>query len=430
MPGYLLQKTQLRKRLNQSKVPGCRIPPDISHADLAFSYIGLLSQGKSDFDHIEPFREEDFFAMALEVEHVPSSATLRQRFDKAASQAGWETILLEESASLLRNLNVTLTPVILGDSGKERRYLPLDVDVAPFDNSCTKKEGVSRTYKGFDGYAPIFAYLGKEGYVVHTELRTGSTHSQKGTPEFLKQAILYAKQASNLPLLLRMDSGNDSADTLNVCLAEETAVDFIIKRNLRKESLDVWLETARSIGKKEELRPGKVRYTGETTLVRNKVGKPIRVVFEVIETTHESNGQLLLVPDIEVHTFWTSLPDEPEVVLGLYREHGTMEQFHSEIKTDLDLERLPSGKFATNNLVLHFGIFAYNLLRIVGQESLKKEDTPLKNKVIRRRIRTVIQSIITLAAKLTTHARQYRLRLSKGSPWLLFYQRMNASLAR
>lgn len=117
------------------------------------------------------------------------------------------------------------------------------------------------------------------------------------------------------------------------------------------------LETARSIGKKEELRPGKVRYTGETTLVRNKVGKPIRVVFEVIETTHESNGQLLLVPDIEVHTFWTSLPDEPEVVLGLYREHGTMEQFHSEIKTDLYLERLPSGKFATNNLVLHFGIF-------------------------------------------------------------------------
>ncbi|TCS75731.1 hypothetical protein EDD64_106108 [Effusibacillus lacus] len=54
-----------------------------------------------------------------------------------------------------------------------------------------------------------------------------------------------------------------------------------------------------------------------------------------------------------------------------------------------NLERLPSGKFATNNLVLHFGIFAYNLLRIVGQESLKKEDAPLKNKVIRRRIRTV-----------------------------------------
>ena len=30
--------------------------------------------------------------------------------------------------------------------------------------------------------------------------------------------------------------------------------------------------------------------------------------------------------------------------------HGTSEQFHSEFKTDLDIEQLPSGKFATNAL--------------------------------------------------------------------------------
>jgi hypothetical protein len=47
----------------------------------------------------------------------------------------------------------------------------LDVDVSPFDNSNTKKEGVSWTYKKVDGYAPIFAYLGEEGYLVHCELR-------------------------------------------------------------------------------------------------------------------------------------------------------------------------------------------------------------------------------------------------------------------
>lgn len=58
-----------------------------------------------------------------------------------------------------------------------------------------------------------------------------------------------------------------------------------------------------------------------------------------------------------------------------------MEQFHSEIKTDLDLGRLPSGKFATNDLVLHFAILAYILLRIVGQKNLKRGDTPLKNGV-------------------------------------------------
>lgn len=35
-------------------------------------------------------------------------------------------------------------------------YVPVDMDVSPFDNSQTRKEGVSRTYQGWDcdGYAP------------------------------------------------------------------------------------------------------------------------------------------------------------------------------------------------------------------------------------------------------------------------------------
>ncbi|WP_281054906.1 hypothetical protein [Thiocystis violascens] len=41
--------------------------------------------------------------------------------------------------------------------------MPLDGAVTPFYNSDSKKEGVSRTYKGMDGYAPMAAYLGQEG---------------------------------------------------------------------------------------------------------------------------------------------------------------------------------------------------------------------------------------------------------------------------
>ena len=31
------------------------------------------------------------------------------------------------------------------------------------DNSKSGKEGVSRTYKVYDGYAPMMAYIGTEG---------------------------------------------------------------------------------------------------------------------------------------------------------------------------------------------------------------------------------------------------------------------------
>lgn len=42
----------------------------------------------------------------------------------------------------------------------------------------------------------------------------------------------------------------------------------------------------------------------------------------------------------------------------------------------MDVERLPSGKFETNELVLELTIIAYNILRILGQESLKSKKAP------------------------------------------------------
>ena len=59
--------------------------------------------------------------------------------------------------------------------------------------------------------------------------------------------------------------------------------------------------------------------------------------------------------------------DQPGRVIKRYPRSATHEQFHSEIKTDLDLERLPSGKFATNDLILHLAQLAYNILRLMGR---------------------------------------------------------------
>ncbi|WDM02985.1 IS1380 family transposase [Alicyclobacillus cycloheptanicus] len=421
--GLLLEKTRIGERLNQTRLDGMGTP-EISNWDIAHAYIGLLCQGKTDFDHIEPFREDDYFLDALQIQSVPSSPTLRQRIDMAAGKSGWESILLEESAKLLKTLEVTLRPIVLGQDSDHRFYVPLDIDVSPFDNSGTKKEGVSRTYKGLDGYAPIFAYLGQEGYAVHVQLREGSTHVQKGTAAFLRESIGYARQVTDLPLLVRMDAGNDSAENIAICQAEDSKADFIIKRNLRKESVDAWLITAQQHGTCEEPRPGKKVYQGSLLCPVKSVSQPVRMVFEVIERTTTADGQMLLVPEIEVSAYWTSLPDAPAVIIQLYREHAVMEQFHSEIKTDLDAERLPSGKFATNSLVLHFVVVAYNLLRVIGQESLKRGDSPLRKKVERRRIRTVIQNLMTLAAKMVRHARQTKLKLGRGNQWLPTFRRL------
>jgi hypothetical protein len=55
-----------------------------------------------------------------------------------------------------------------------------------------------------------------------------------------------------------------------------------------------------------------------------------------------------IIPELEVATWWTSLSLPENEIIELYREHGTCEQFHNEIKTDMDLERLPPVKFETD----------------------------------------------------------------------------------
>ena len=414
--GLLLSKTKLTERLNKLPTETGH-EPEIRHSDIAKSYLGLLVQGKTEFDHIEAYRDDPFFKKCLGLEKVPSSSRLRQRLDESTET--WKDIVLEESARLIKISGLEITPC-------RSNYLPVDVDVCPFDNSDTKKEGVSHTYKGVDGYAPIFAYLGMEGYGINAQLREGKTHCQKGTPQFLEETIDYARKITDKPLLFRLDSGNDSIDNIDVF--KEAKVDWIIKRNLRRESKKRWIKLAKEEGELTTVHPGKKRYIGKTEISKKEFDKPLNVVYRVSLKETDPDGQLLLSPEIEVDTYWTSLKDlSPKEAIKLYQKHGTSEQFHSEIKGELDLERLPSGNFGTNDLVLHLGLFSYNVLRLVGQESLKRGDLPLRKKGQRRRVRTIIGNLVNLASKYVRHARGYKLKFSRINPWRIPFRRIYLS---
>jgi hypothetical protein len=409
LAGALLQQTDIRKRTSGIRL-GDRKRPEVSHGDVLVAMIGLLCLGKPDFEAIEAFRQDEFFRQTLGLKKVPSEGTLRQRLEELGDRC--ESILREESAAMIARHAPKLTPCY-------EDWVAMDLDVSPWDNSGTKKEGVSCTYKLVDGYAPIFAYLA-EGYLVHCQLRPGSQHCQEGTPEFLKEAIAYTRQITQAKLLVRMDAGNDDLENMRVCRKDKA--DWIIKRNLRKESLEEWLEEAQAYGVWEEPREGKEVYTGETW--RQRDGKLYRIVFEVIRRTIDATGQRLLVPEIEVSTWWTSLRLPAKKVIELYHQHGTSEQYHSEFKSDMDLERLPSGKFTTNALVMALGLVAYNVLRLCGQTALAEDrrlpaerKMPIRKPVSRRRLRSVIQDLMYLAARLTHHAHRLGLSFWQDNPW-------------
>ena len=76
---------------------------------------------------------------------IPSAETLRQRLDLVGGSVHRQ--VLDENIHMLKSNGIVPSKLPCG-------YVPVDMDVSPFDNSKTSKEGVSRTYKGCDGYAP------------------------------------------------------------------------------------------------------------------------------------------------------------------------------------------------------------------------------------------------------------------------------------
>jgi len=168
-------------------------------------------------------------------------------------------------------------------------------------------------------------------------------------------------------------------------------MDFIIKWNPRQEDPNAWLDYAGQHARFTTPHPGKRVAVFDVTLRRERQGYECRLrrVMRVVERTTDCHGQALLIPEIEVEGWWASLDLAAKKVIALYADHGTSKQFHCEFKTDLAIKRLPSGKFATNPLMLACAALAYNLLRYMVQEGLTRPGAPL-----RWRIRTVIQELM------------------------------------
>jgi hypothetical protein len=380
----------------------------IAEIDILRSYLGLLCLGKSDYQAIAAMREDEYFKEALGIGRMPSVERLRQRLDEAGTSL--VPVIDRSSRTMLKRLKAPIT-------GYKNGLIPLDVDVFPQDNSNTKKEGVSRTYKNYDGYAPMAAYLGMEGWCLEVELRPGSQHSQNGFVDFINRVIAGAKDLTEQPLLVRADAGNDALETL-VALENAAKTHYIVKWNPRKSDTVAWRDKVFAEVPVKTPRTGK--RVGTMVVEESRKIKETTYTFKrivrVIERTIDKKGQFLLTPDITLEGWWTDLAMEPEDIIELYRQHATSEQFHSEFKTDLDLERLPSGKFATNALVMALGAFAYNILRFIGQTGLIAPFGPVRHSAKRRRLRTVIQELMYLAGRLITTGRRLKLRFSRHCP--------------
>jgi hypothetical protein len=278
---------------------------------------------------------------------------------------------------------------------------------------------VGRTYTGVHGYCPLAAYLGTHGFCLDLALRPGTQHSVAETQFNFEWVVPMAQRLSahscNAPILARLDSGFDSIALMQALHGYNQrgvpAVDWLIKWNPRKTDVAAVYERLQAdrLTRWEHPRAGKRVTQWEEPLHIQGIERPVRRVLQLTERTIDAKGQHLIEPQRTLEGWTTSLPARsftPAKLIELYADHGTHEQFHSEFKSDLDLERLPSGKFDTNYLVCALAALAMNILRLMGQAGLHGPDAPLRHKAKRRRIKTVIQELVYRAGRLISRGRQ------------------------
>ena len=141
----------------------------ISDRDILLTMVGMLTNARTDFTNVNLYAEDKVFSSAFGINQLPSEETLRQRLDEFPATKTQAT-LNQVNQQLLKNREFgTLKAGHLN-------LIPVDIDVSPLDNSGSNQQGVSFTGQQHDGFAPIFAYIGTEGYMLNHEQRQGSQH--------------------------------------------------------------------------------------------------------------------------------------------------------------------------------------------------------------------------------------------------------------
>jgi hypothetical protein len=392
------------------------------------------SGGKNDFDAIENFRANAFFIRALGLTNVPSSPTLRQRLDAHASS--WFDLVPQMNqrllASRINGQSIDFGILACG-------YTPVDLDTFAMDNSSTKKELVGRTYAGVDGYCPFAVYLGSLGYCLELALRPGVQHSAAESQYNFERALPMAASLVTSPLLVRADSGFCSLKLMQEVAAQASAlkreIAFIIKWNPRRAPVEAIAaqKTADTNTQWTIHREGKRECIWQESLELLNVGtqsNPVRRVYRLTERTIDKRGVVLLLPEYVLEGWTSTLPEKFSAaeIIAMYCDHATHEQFHSEFKTDMDLERLPSGKFDTNFLVCAMAAVAMNILRLIGQNALVGKDAPLRHAAKRRRMKTVMQEIMFKAGRMIKHAGRWVLGLGANDSAHTVFERLYKQL--
>ena len=309
----------------------------------------------------------------------------------------------------------------------------LDMDATLIE---TNKQQALYCYQKYKAYQPLTTYWAEADQIVHSEFRDGNVPAGHEQLRVFRESLEYLP-AGVERVLLRSDTAGYQKELLRYCAEGRDerfgVIEFAVgvkvtpefKSEVGEVADDEWRPLRRMVGERL-LNTGQeyaevcfvpnwaghsknnpdYRYLAIREPLRNPPLPGMEAQLELsVPTVQMSDGGWYKVTGVV-----TNRDIGAEELIWWYRQRcGKGEEVHSVVKEDLAGGRLPSGKFGANAAWWAMVVLAFNLNSALKQLALGKE-------WVSKRLKAIRFGVINVAGRITRHARQLTINLSRGHP--------------
>jgi hypothetical protein len=357
------------------------------------------------------YRDDPMVRRLLGLERLPDVATVSRFLSEADAK----------SVGQLRELCRELVLERLAALGIRRLTLDFDGSVLSTGRWAEGTAvGFNKKKKGQRSYYPLFCTLAQTGQVFDVLHRPGNVHDSRGARAFILACVKAIRAAlPGVILEARMDSAFFSDEIVRQL--DELGVEFTLSVPFER-----FAELKQRIENRQRWRPmdAQVGYFEDRWKPKSWPGR-FRFVF--LRTQHRRRPKGPVQLDLFVPTLWgyeftvvvTNKTTQPRNVVCFHHGRGAQEGFFAELKSQGQLDYVPTRTLVGNQLYMLATLLAYNLNREL-QMSVKPRErrtTPGRTPLWRfSQLETLRRTLIQRAGRLTRPQGKLTLTISANQP--------------
>jgi len=405
----LFTRLQLKRRLS-----GCfqhlHVTPIFGHGVMVLLLVVHLLLGYRELRDIRYYQDDPLVRRILGLTRLPDASTLSRAL-ASTDQA---------SAQQLRRLCRQLVLERLARLGLNRITVDFDGSVLSTGRFAEGSAvGFNRKKKGQRSYYPLFCTLAQTGQIVDVWHRPGNVHDSNGARAFILECIEEIRAVAPQAVIeTRMDSAFFSDEIVRLLEAEgvEYSISVPFERFAKLKRLiearrQWWRHSGRIAYFEKQWKPAKWTRRARFVFVRqrNKVQSKEPVQLDLFVPFAWGYDFKVIVTNKRIRA---------GKLLAFHNGRGSQEGVFAELKTDSQLEYVPTRTLSGNQIYLLSAVLAHNLSRELQMETMAKQRATTAKRTqlwTFERLDTLRRKLIQRAGRLTRPQGKLTLTLSANA---------------